>query len=195
DVMWMHLPKEPGDAADEATMRVGDGHFVVIFDRGENWQVGFVYLKGGFQNIRAAGIGELVKQIGEAVPEWKDRFVRHLTDWKQSPVLNVESNRLPVWHKPGLLLIGDAAHVISPVAGVGINYAIQDAIETANQLAGKLKAGTVTEKDLAGVQQLREWPVKLIQRFQTAIQDRIIAAGLKQGGAFRLPLTTRILTG
>jgi 2-polyprenyl-6-methoxyphenol hydroxylase-like FAD-dependent oxidoreductase len=107
----------------------------------------------------------------------------------------VESSRLPVWHKPGLLLIGDAAHVMSPVAGVGINYAIQDAIETANQLTAKLKAGSVTEADLAAVQKAREWPVKVIQRVQKAIQDRIVAAGLKQGAAFRLPLPARILTG
>jgi 2-polyprenyl-6-methoxyphenol hydroxylase-like FAD-dependent oxidoreductase len=195
DVMWTHLPKEPGDAADEGTMHVGGGHFVVIFDRGENWLVGFVYLKGGFQALRSAGIGELAKQLGEIVPAWKDRFARHLTDWKQCPVLNVESNRLPVWHRPGLLLIGDAAHVMSPVGGVGINYAIQDAIETSNQLAGKLKAGAVTDADLAGVQRMREWPVKVIQAFQKAIQDQIVAAGLTQGAAFRLPLAARILTG
>jgi len=142
-----------------------------------------------------AGIGELAKQLGEIVPEWKDRIARHLTDWKQCPVLNVESSRLLLWHKPGLLLIGDAAHVMSPVGGVGINYAIQDAIETASQLAGKLKAGAVTDADLAGVQQMREWPVKVIQAVQKAIQDRIVAAGLKQGATFRLPLAARILTG
>jgi 2-polyprenyl-6-methoxyphenol hydroxylase-like FAD-dependent oxidoreductase len=110
-------------------------------------------------------------------------------------VLVVESSRLPVWHRPGLLLIGDAAHVMSPVGGVGINYAIQDAIETANQLAGKLRAGTVTETDLAAVQQVREWPVQVIQGVQKRIQDQIVAAGLKEGAAFRMPLAARILTG
>jgi len=194
DALWTHLPKEPGDAADEATMHVGGGQFVVIFDRGETWLVGYVYLKGGFQALRSAGISELAKKLGEIVPEWKDRFARHLTDWKQCPVLNVESSRLPVWHRPGLLLIGDAAHVMSPVGGVGINYAIQDAIETANQLAGKLKAGAVTDADLAAVQQTREWPVKVIQRVQKAIQDQIVAAGL-ENARFRLPLAARILTG
>jgi len=195
DVILTHLPKEAGDAVDEGTIHVGGGHFVVIFDRGETWLVGYVYLKGGFQALRSAGISELAKNLGEVVPEWKDRFARHLIDWKQCPVLNVESNRLPVWHRPGLLLIGDAAHVMSPVGGVGINYAIQDAIETASQLAGKLKAGAVTDADLAGVQQMREWPVKVIQAVQKAIQDRIVAAGLKQGATFRLPLAARILTG
>jgi 2-polyprenyl-6-methoxyphenol hydroxylase-like FAD-dependent oxidoreductase len=194
DIMLTHLPKEPGDEVDEGTMHVSGGQFVVIFDRGENWLVGYVYLKGGFQAIRSAGIGELAKKLGEIVPEWKDRFVRHLTDWKECPVLNVESNRLPVWHKPGLLLIGDAAHVMSPVGGVGINYAIQDAIETANQLTGKLKAGVVTDADLARVQQTREWPAKVIQGVQKAIQSQIVAAGLKDK-SFRLPLPARILTG
>jgi len=194
DVLITHLPKEPGDSGDDGTIHIGGGDFVVVFDRGESWLIGYAYLKGGFQAIRSAGIGELVRHLGIVLPKWKERFARHLTDWKQCPVLAVESNRLPVWHKPGLLLIGDAAHVMSPVGGVGINYAIQDAIETANQLTAKLKAGAVTEADLASVQQVREWPVKVIQRVQKVIQDRIVAAGLKQGSAFRLPLPARILT-
>jgi 2-polyprenyl-6-methoxyphenol hydroxylase-like FAD-dependent oxidoreductase len=194
DVLWMHVPKEPGDAVDEGKFYIGGGHFVVTFDRGENWMVGYVYLKGGFQALRSAGIGALVRNLSEVLPEWKPRFEKHLTDWKQCPVLSVESSRVPVWHKPGLLLIGDAAHVMSPVGGVGINYAIQDAIETANQLAGKLKAGSVTDADLAAVQKAREWPVKVIQGVQKAIQNKIVAAGLTQT-AFRLPLLARILTG
>jgi 2-polyprenyl-6-methoxyphenol hydroxylase-like FAD-dependent oxidoreductase len=195
DVMWTHLPKEPGDNIDEGAIQIGGGHFLVMFERGQQWLVGFVYLKGGFQTLRAAGIDALARQLGDIVPAWRERFARHLTDWKQCPVLNVESNRLPVWHKPGLLLIGDAAHVMSPVGGVGINYAIQDAIETANQLAGKLKAGAVNDADLAAVQKAREWPVKVIQAVQKGIQERIVAAGLKEGSAFRLPLLARIVTG
>lgn len=195
DVFWTHLPKEPGEAADEGTIRIGAGNFVVVFDRGESWLVGFAYLKSDFQSIRSAGIGELVRKLGQAVPAWRERFARHISDWKQCPVLAVESSRLPVWHKPGLLFIGDAAHVMSPVGGVGINYAIQDAIETANQLSAKLKAGAVTAADLARVQKAREWPVKVIQGVQKAIQDRIIAAGLKEGAGFRMPLPARILSG
>jgi 2-polyprenyl-6-methoxyphenol hydroxylase-like FAD-dependent oxidoreductase len=195
DVLITHLPKEPGDTADDGAIHIGGGDFVVVFDRGESWLVGYAYLKGGFHAIRSAGIGELVRHLGIVLPQWKERFARHLTDWKQCPVLAVESSRLPVWHKPGLLLIGDAAHVMSPVGGVGINYAIQDAIETANQLTPKLKAGAVTDADLAAIQRVREWPVKMIQSVQRVIQNRIVAAGLAQGSAFRLPLPARILTG
>jgi 2-polyprenyl-6-methoxyphenol hydroxylase-like FAD-dependent oxidoreductase len=194
DVLWIHLPKEPGDAMDEATMYVGGGHFMVVFDRGDTWMVAYVLLKGSIQACRSAGLGELARQLSEVVPAWKDRFARHLTDWKKCPVLNVESSRLPVWHKPGLLLIGDAAHVMSPVGGIGINYAIQDAIETANQLAGKLKAGSITDADLAAVQKVREWPVRFIQGVQKRIQDQVIAAALKEA-EFRMPLAGRILAG
>jgi 2-polyprenyl-6-methoxyphenol hydroxylase-like FAD-dependent oxidoreductase len=195
DVLWVHLPKEPGDTTDDAFMYIGGGRIVVVFDRGDIWMVAYVLLKGGFQAIRSAGMGELVRQLAEVLPAWKDRFGRHLTDWKQCPVLNVESSRVPAWHKPGLLLIGDAAHVMSPVGGVGINYAVQDAIETANQLTEKLKAGAVTDADLAAVQRAREWPVKVIQSIQKRIQDQVIAAGLKEGGVFRVPLVGRILAG
>ncbi len=194
DVLWIHLPKEPGDAMDEATMYVGGGHFMVVFDRGDTWMVAHVLLKGSLQASRSAGLGELARQLSAVVPAWKDRFARHLNDWKKCPVLKVESSRLTVWHKPGLLLIGDAAHVMSPVGGVGINYAIQDAVETANQLAGKLKAGCVSDADLAAVQKVREWPVRFIQGVQKRIQDRVIAAALKEA-AFRMPLAGRILAG
>ncbi|HEX5269613.1 MAG TPA: FAD-dependent oxidoreductase, partial [Gemmataceae bacterium] len=195
DVLWMHLPKEPGDTADDAVMYAGGGHILVVFDRGDVWIAAYLLLKGSFQAVRSAGLGELVRQLGDILPAWRDRFAKHLTDWKQCPVLNVESSRVPVWHKPGLLLIGDAAHVMSPVGGVGINYAIQDAIETANRLAGRLKAGTVSDADLAAVQRAREWPVKVIQAVQKRLQDQIIAAGLNEGGRFRVPLVGRILAG
>jgi 2-polyprenyl-6-methoxyphenol hydroxylase-like FAD-dependent oxidoreductase len=194
DVLWTHLPREPSDTADEGTIHIGGGHLLVTFNRGDHWLVGYVYMKGGFHEIRAAGIDELVRHLAEIVPEWRERFARHVTDWKQCPVLTVESSRLTTWHKPGLLLIGDAAHVMSPVGGVGINYAIQDAIETANRLVEKIRAGTVTDDDLARVQRARQGPVRVIQLVQKLIQDRIVAAGLKQGARFRLPLPVRIVT-
>jgi 2-polyprenyl-6-methoxyphenol hydroxylase-like FAD-dependent oxidoreductase len=126
------------------------------------------------------------------VPWLADR-VGELRDWKQVAVLNVESSLAPTWYKPGLLLIGDAAHVMSPVAGVGINYAVQDAVETANLLADKLRRGPVTDDDLAAVQRRREFPVRVIQRVQRLIQDRIAAPGLVAGREFRPPWFLRVI--
>ncbi|MBI3411081.1 MAG: FAD-dependent monooxygenase, partial [Planctomycetes bacterium] len=116
-----------------------------------------------------------------------------LQDWKQVSVLSVESSRLAQWHRPGVLLIGDAAHVMSPVAGVGINYAIQDAVESANLLAGPLKRGNVTDADLAAVQKCRERPTKVIQRIQGVIQKRIAAPALAGGKPFRPPWWLRLV--
>ena len=195
DVLWTLVPKESTDQLDEGTLYFGSGHIIVMFDRGENWMVGYIYLKGDFHAIRSAGIEVLVEQMSKVLPAWRDRFTKHITDWKQCPVLAVESSRLPVWHKPGLLLIGDAAHVMSPIGGVGINYAIQDAIETANQLASKLKTGNVTDADLARIQKVRQWPVRVIQGVQKILQERVLAVGLKEGKTFRLPLPARILGG
>jgi 2-polyprenyl-6-methoxyphenol hydroxylase-like FAD-dependent oxidoreductase len=195
DMIWTRIPKQLGDPDDEGAIRIGAGYFVVIFDRGNDWVIGYAYLKGEFKAIRQAGIAEFVRHLGEAIPAWKDRFTQHVTNWNQCPVLNVESSRLDVWHKPGLLFIGDAAHVMSPVGGVGINYAIQDAIETANQLADKLRSSqSVTDSDLTAIQKAREWPVIVIQAVQRSIQEQIVRAGLAQGANFRLPLVARILT-
>jgi 2-polyprenyl-6-methoxyphenol hydroxylase-like FAD-dependent oxidoreductase len=119
--------------------------------------------------------------------------VDHLQDWKQITVLSVESSRVPKWHQPGLLLIGDAAHVMSPVGGVGINYAIQDAVETANLLGPALKGGAVSDEQLAEVQRVREWPVKVIQRFQGLVQERVVAQALRTDQPFQLPLLARLM--
>src|SRR5207247_1863393 len=114
------------------------GHFIVLLERPEEWQVGFVILKGSYQQVRAAGLEAVRQAVVEAVPWLSDR-VADLNDWKQVSVLAVESSRLTKWYQPGLLLIGDAAHVMSPVGGVGINVAIQDAVEAANLLGPRLR--------------------------------------------------------
>ena len=114
---------------------------MVMLTRQEQWQCGFVIRKGGYQQLRAAGIESFQRRVAELVPWLGDR-VGQLDDWKDVTVLSVESSRLTRWHKPGLLLIGDAAHVMSPVGGLGINYAIGDAVEAANVLAERLRAGT-----------------------------------------------------
>lgn len=193
DVLWFRLPRRATDPVDSAMAVIGRGHLVVVLERAEDWQIGYVILKGTFAALRSAGIAELQQGLAETVPWLADR-VSVISDWHQVAVLNVESSRLTRWHKPGLLLIGDAAHVMSPVGGVGINYAIQDAVETANLLADKLRRGSVSEYDLSRVQKSREFPVKVIQRFQRLIQDRIAAPGLDQGKPFRIPLFLRVMS-
>lgn len=192
DVLWFRLPRKPEDVQDEGFLVIHGGHFMVVLDRGDQWQLGFIILKGTFAQMRAGGLPALRQSIAETLPWLRDR-VDLLHDWKQIAVLSVESNRLKRWYRPGLLLIGDAAHAMSPVGGVGINYAIQDAVEAANQLAEPLRQGHVTVQDLARVQRRRAWIIWLIQRGQAMVQDRIAAPALQQGKAFRLPLALRIL--
>jgi 2-polyprenyl-6-methoxyphenol hydroxylase-like FAD-dependent oxidoreductase len=160
---------------------------------GSWWQLGYVFLKGGFQQLRAEGVEALRGHVAELVPAFAGRLAEHLTGWRDCTLLSVESSRLRQWYRPGLLFIGDAAHTMSPVAGVGINYAVQDAVEAANRLAGPLKAGRVSEADLRAVQRRREWPVKVIQWVQGQLQQRIVAAGLRTDRPFRVPLPARLL--
>ncbi|HEV3260949.1 MAG TPA: FAD-dependent oxidoreductase [Gemmataceae bacterium] len=193
DVVWFRLPKEPADASESAELYVGGGRFAVIFDRGDEWQVGYAVLKGNFAAVKAAGIAALRQGLAELVPWLADR-AGHLHDWSQVAVLNVESSRVERWYKPGLLLIGDAAHVMSPVAGVGINVAIQDAVAAANLLTEPLRRGAVTDRDLAAVQKQRESAVRVVQRIQRVMQDRIAAPGLDAGHEFRPPWWLRLVT-
>ena len=191
DVLWFRVPRRAGDpGGGVAYFRGGSG--LVMLDRGEQWQVANLILKGGFRDVRAAGLAALRESLKAAAPEFADRF-DSLTEWRQVSVLSVESSRVTRWYRPGLLLIGDAAHVMSPVGGVGINYAIQDAVVAANVLAGPLKAGAVTAEDLREVQRRRQWPTRLIQALQTRIQKRVIAAALDPRKTFRLPLALRLI--
>lgn len=193
DVIWFRLLKKPTDRSESAELYAGDGRFAVVLDRGSEWQIGFVILKGTFAAVRAAGIAALRRELAELVPWLVDR-IDQLADWRQTAVLNVESSRVEQWHKPGLLLLGDAAHVMSPVAGVGINVAIQDAIAAANLLTGPLRSSSVTEEDLAAVQRQRESAVKFVQRMQRTIQNGIAAPGLDASHEFRPPWWLRLMT-
>jgi 2-polyprenyl-6-methoxyphenol hydroxylase-like FAD-dependent oxidoreductase len=185
DVVWLRLPKKSTDTGDQAEIYIREGRFAVVLDRGDMWQIGFVILKGSFAAVRSAGIDELRRGIAALIPWLADR-VDQLHDWKEVAVLNVESSRVPKWYTPGLLLIGDAAHVMSPVGGVGINVAIQDSIAAANLLTESLRRGSIQEADLAAVQKLREPGVKAVQSIQRAMQDRIAAPALR-GKEFNLP--------
>jgi 2-polyprenyl-6-methoxyphenol hydroxylase-like FAD-dependent oxidoreductase len=195
DVLWFRLPRRPEDEKVDmtGTLNVGGGHFAIMLERptGE-WQVGYVILKGSFADVKAAGIESLRRGLAELVPALADR-VGELRDFHQVTVLSVESSRVKCWHKPGLLLIGDAAHVMSPVGGIGIQYAVQDAVETANQLTEPLRRGVVTDEQLAAVQRRRERSVRLAQKLQGYMQENIAAQALRPDRPFRLPLAMRVL--
>jgi 2-polyprenyl-6-methoxyphenol hydroxylase-like FAD-dependent oxidoreductase len=196
DVLWFRLPREPGDA-EGVVGRLGRGHIAIMLDREDHWQCGYVIPKGTYPELRRRGIETLRREFAALVPEYADR-VGHLKDWRQTSLLSVESSRCPVWHRPGLLLIGDAAHVMSPVGGVGINYAIQDAVVAANALSGPLlesqaRLVDVDERRLAAVQRRREVPTRLIQRLQALIQRRVLVPALRSKGDFAPPLLVRLL--
>ena len=177
DVLWFRLPRRPEDSM-ESTGRLVQGHILVMLNRGEEWQMGYVIPKGGYQQIHAAGLEKLRQVVAELLPEFADRM-EYIKEWKQVSVLSVESSRLRRWYRPGLLLIGDAAHVMSPIAGVGINYAIQDATVAANVLSDDLRAGKLPLRDLAEVQRKREWPTRIIQGFQNIMQGQVLTKVLK----------------
>lgn len=193
DILWFELPHLPEDAASDRVLGgFGMGRVLAVFDRFDHWQVGYVFPKGTYQQVRAEGLESLRNSIAVIEP----RFTKHvasLTDWHQLSLLSVESSFCPKWYLPGLLLIGDAAHVMSPIGGVGINYAIQDAVAAANLLGEHLKERSISVKDLAKVQHRRQFPTKLIQWFQTAMQKRVLTAALRSTTPTTIPLFVRLL--
>jgi len=188
DVLWFRLPKLPGEPEITGGVFGGFGHgrIFIMLERTDYWQAGLVFPKGQYQELRSKG----VEAVRQSITEIEPRFARHaesLTDWQQLTLLSVESSRCPLWHKPGLMLIGDAAHVMSPVGGVGINYAIQDAAVAANVLTKPLLAGTVSDADLAEVQRQREWPTKAIQSMQSFMQRNLVAGALRMTESISIP--------
>lgn len=171
DVLWFRLPRR-SDEHVESLGRLANGHILVQLNRGDMWQIAYVIQKGGYQQVRAAGLDKLRQELAKALPDLADRM-DYLQEWKQISVLSVESSRVRKWYRPGLLLIGDAAHVMTPVGGVGINYAIQDAVVAANLLTDDLKAGKAPTGDLARVQRKRELPTRIIQTFQNFVQKQV----------------------
>jgi len=194
DVLWFRLPKLPGEpeVTGGAFGGIGGGRIFIVLERNEYWQAGLVFPKGQYQALRAQGVEAIRKSLIETEP----RFARHaesLTDWQQFTLLSVESSRCPLWHKPGVLIIGDAAHVMSPVGGVGINYAVQDAVVAANVLTGPLKAGNVDETHLAEIQRQREWPTRVIQRMQAMMQDNLMVRAFESTRPSTVPWQLKLL--
>jgi 2-polyprenyl-6-methoxyphenol hydroxylase-like FAD-dependent oxidoreductase len=172
DVLWMRLSRRPGDA-EEPLGRVGAGQILVMIDRGDYWQCAYVIPKDGFEEIKSNGLEAFRAAIVELAPEMRDR-VSELKSWDDIKLLTVKVDRLRQWYRAGLLCIGDAAHAMSPVGGVGINLAIQDAVAAANRLAAPLRARAVTEDDLAAVQRRRTFPTRATQWLQVQVQNNIL---------------------
>src|SRR5262245_5929292 len=219
ELLWFRLPRLPGDAQELESVEAlgrsragvvmngeggsavgfvlrGNGFLLIVINRLDHWQIGYSYPAGTYQALKAAGIEVFRRSITDVEP----RLARHLeslTDWHQLVPLSVALSRCRRWYKPGLLLIGDAAHVMTPAAGAGIKYAIEDAVEAANVLAVPLRAGRVRLRDLAEVQRRREWPTRIVQ-WAAALPQRIVMArvfrpGQRPGGPPRLPLLARLL--
>ena len=155
---------------------------MVMLDRGDYWQCAFVIPKGGIEEVKAKGLDAFRKRVVWMSPFLADR-IGELKSWDDIKLLSVAVDRLRKWWRPGLLCIGDAAHAMSPIGGVGINLAVQDAVAAANRLAAPLKAGTVTDDDLQAIEQRRTLPVRFTQWLQLTIQKRIISRVLQSRAA------------
>jgi 2-polyprenyl-6-methoxyphenol hydroxylase-like FAD-dependent oxidoreductase len=191
DVLWFRLPHHAGDSM-ESMGRFEAGRILVLIDRGDYWQCAYVIPKGGIDEIRAKGLDAFRANVARSVPMFADR-VAELKDWDQIKLLTVAVDRMPVWHKPGLLCIGDAAHAMSPIGGVGVNLAVQDAVAAANLLWEPLRRGRASEDDLSRVQRRRELPAKVTQAIQVFLQNKVISRALAASGELQAPLAVRLM--
>jgi 2-polyprenyl-6-methoxyphenol hydroxylase-like FAD-dependent oxidoreductase len=191
DVLWMRLSRRSSDPG-QTLGRVDVGRIFVTINRDDYWQCAFVIPKGGFDDIRRRGLPALRQEIATLAPYLQDR-VDELREWSDVKLLSVSVDRLRVWHRPGLLCLGDAAHAMSPIGGVGINLAIQDGVAAANILAPQLLRGTVSEQDLHAVQRRREFPTRATQRLQVVLQNRMIGRVLASTGKMSPPWAMRLL--
>jgi 2-polyprenyl-6-methoxyphenol hydroxylase-like FAD-dependent oxidoreductase len=191
DVLWMHLSRRANDPG-QSLGRFDTGRILVMINREDYWQCAFVIKKGSWAGIQQNGLPALRDELVRLAPFLSDR-VNELASWDDIKLLTVAADRLKQWYRPGLLCIGDAAHAMSPVGGVGINLAVQDAVATANLLTAPFLRGAITVDDLSKVQRRREWPTKMTQRFQAAIQNRVIGRVLGGGKRPSAPLLVRLM--
>jgi 2-polyprenyl-6-methoxyphenol hydroxylase-like FAD-dependent oxidoreductase len=192
DVLWMRLSRRESDGA-EALGRIDAGKMFVMIDRGDYWQCAYVIGKGAAEQVRAAGIEAFRAAIVSVAPMMQDR-VAELRSFDDVKLLTVKIDRLAQWHRPGLLCIGDAAHAMSPVGGVGVNLAVQDAVAAANLLAAPLRSGTVSEAELAAVQRRRSFPTRMTQRLQVFIQENVLSRVLTSRGTISPPWPVRLIS-
>ena len=191
DVLWFRLTHKPTDRA-ETMGRFDRGSILVMLDRGDYWQCAFVIAKGSAETLKAAGIEAFRAKIAGLMPFLADR-VHELVTVDDLKLLTVGVERLEKWWKPGVLCIGDAAHTMSPIGGVGVNIAVQDAVAASNILAAPLKEARLKESDLEAVQAHRMWPVRATQAIQVFLQNRMIAPMLAGTRPMRPPFAARML--
>lgn len=191
DVLWFRLSRRPHDPIDPMG-RFDSGRIFIMLNRGDYWQCGFVIAKGSLSEIQSQGLPAFRDSVARLAPFAADR-IHELREWEPIKLLTVQIDRLRRWCRPGLLCIGDAAHAMSPVGGVGINLAIQDAVATANLLAGALRENRLTIEDLHRVQARRAWPANITQRVQLMIQNRIINRVLGSSVPLPPPLPFRLI--
>jgi 2-polyprenyl-6-methoxyphenol hydroxylase-like FAD-dependent oxidoreductase len=172
DALWMQISKNPADPG-QTFGRIAAGQILVLIDRGNYWQCAYVIPKGAFEDIRRRGLPGLRDAIATLAPFLRDR-VGELIDWSEVKLLTVKVDRLRQWYRPGLLCLGDAAHAMSPIGGVGINLAVQDAVAAANILTLPLRRGAATPEHLRAVQRRRELPTRVTQGIQVFMQNRVI---------------------
>ncbi|WP_210297485.1 FAD-dependent oxidoreductase [Bradyrhizobium sp. 2S1] len=191
DVLWFRVGRRP-DETENLFARVEHGKMMVRFDRGDYWQCAYVIAKGQYEAVKARGLAALLDDVVRLAPILRDGIadVKSFDDVK---LLTVAINRLTRWTRPGLLCIGDAAHAMSPIGGVGVNLAVQDAVATANILAAKLVHGLPSEDELDAVRRRREFPVRVTQRMQVIAQNNLITAALKPGDQ-PAPFALRLIT-
>ena len=191
DVLWLRLSKRPTDPG-QTLGRIEAGRVFIRLDRNDYWQCAYVIPKGGIDEVRARGLDRFRDEITRLSPDLADR-VGEIASWDDVKLLTVTVNRLDVWSRPGLLCIGDAAHAMSPIGGVGINLAIQDSVAAANILVPRFRQGRVMPGDLRAVQRRREWPTRMTQGVQVAIQNRVISNVLSSTSTLKTPWAVRML--